>query len=192
MNQPNMPKKIIRWEKWTDPYGENLEELEWPGCFSESDYPISNMLTQQSFKDIINGEIDDGDIDGDFNDKPIDEQSQHQHGPPAFLKRPIKLIMTPMGVIPMTEYSTPGKIFNFWTCHTNFSITPEIYKTIEETDGVETLDVFTRYRVKVGVGKAFHDGSVLRDINKNISEIINAKTTIKPPTQLFNIKNKKP
>jgi hypothetical protein len=195
MNQQDVTKTII-WEKWADPYGENLEELEWPGCFSATDYPISNILTQQSFKDFVNGELENDDLDGAYNDTPIDdlgEQPQHKHGPPAFLKRPIKLVMTQMGVIPMTEYSTPGKIFNFWTGHTNFSITPEIYKIIEETDGVETLDIFTRYRIKVGVGKAFHGGSVLRNINSNISKIVNAKTTTMRPTiKPFNIKDKKP
>jgi hypothetical protein len=39
---------------------------------------------------------------------------------------------------------------------------------IETTSGVETLDIFTRYRFRIGVGKAFSDSEVMRDINNKI------------------------
>jgi hypothetical protein len=75
---------------------------------------------------------------------------------------------TPMGIIPVTENTASGKIFNFWTGHTNFNITKKITSLIEETEGVETLDIFTRYRFRIAVGKAFDDSSVMRKINDNI------------------------
>ena len=60
--------------------------------------------------------------------------------------KPIKVISTPMGLIPYNEYTSSSKIFNFWTGHTNFNISQSIASIIERCDGVEILDIFTRYR----------------------------------------------
>ena len=43
---------------------------------------------------------------------------------------------------------------------------------IEKTDGVETFDVFTRYRFRVGVGKAFSDSETMREINSRVYETL--------------------
>jgi hypothetical protein len=80
----------------------------------------------------------------------------------------IKAIATPMGIVPMNENTASSKIFNFWLGHTNFDITKTIASIIEKTDGVETLDIFTRYRFRIAVGKAFNDSDIMRDINKKI------------------------
>ena len=79
---------------------------------------------------------------------------------------------TPMGIIPMTENTASGKIFNFWVGHTNFDITKKVADMIEKTDGVETFDVFTRYRFRVGVGKAFSDSETMREINSRVYETL--------------------
>jgi len=85
-----------------------------------------------------------------------------------YQQKPVKAISTPMGIIPCTENTASGKIFNFWIGHTNFNITSIIAKTIEEIDGVETLDIFTRYRFRVGIGKAFNESKVKEDINYTV------------------------
>jgi hypothetical protein len=78
------------------------------------------------------------------------------------------IIATPFGIIPITESTSSSKIFNFWTGHTNFSITRKVSNIIEHTEGVETLSVFTRYRFRISVGKAFKDSDVMTKINNNI------------------------
>lgn len=85
---------------------------------------------------------------------------------------PVRVMATPMGIIPITENTASSKIFNFWLGHTNFNITKKIAQTIEDIDGVETLDVFTRYRFRIGVGKAFSDSDVMRNINKQLYDIL--------------------
>ena len=85
---------------------------------------------------------------------------------------PIKVMATPMGIIPVNENTASGKIFNFWVGHTNFNITKHLAGVIENIDGVETLDIFTRYRFRVGIGKAFIDSDVMRDINSKVYEIL--------------------
>lgn len=60
--------------------------------------------------------------------------------------------------------------FNLFEFHTNFSITEQTLKTIEETVGVESLQQFTKYRGVVSVGKLFDDVLVREDIRKKITE----------------------
>lgn len=76
----------------------------------------------------------------------------------------INAIATNMGIIPYNEYTDCSKIFNFWVGHTNFDLTKKIVDIIEATEGVETLDIFTRYRFRVAFGKAFSDREVMANI----------------------------
>jgi hypothetical protein len=80
----------------------------------------------------------------------------------------IRVIASPMGIIPYNEYSAPGKLFNFWVGHTNFNITSDIITVIEKTTGVEILDIFSRYRFRIAVGKCFNDSDIKKEIMDNI------------------------
>jgi hypothetical protein len=75
-----------------------------------------------------------------------------------------------MGLIPYNEYTASGKIFNFWTGHTNFNITKNVARVIETTNGIETLDIFTRYRFRIGIGKAFEDRTIMKSIEDRIND----------------------
>lgn len=147
-------KNIIAWEKWIDPYGENIDDFE-PGCLKN--------VQPNGLDDIELGDDGVEEWKGPQNTNEIQNQ----------LKKPIKLLFTPMGIIPMTEDTTPSKVFNFWIGHTNFTINNKIAKLISKTDGVETLDIFTRYRFRVGIGKVFNAGYVRKDINEKLNELLN-------------------
>ena len=82
--------------------------------------------------------------------------------------KPTKVIVTPMGLVPYTENTDSSKIFKFWVGHANFDITHDIVFIIEQTEGVETLDVYTRYRFRISVGKSFNDRDIMSNINSNI------------------------
>lgn len=86
----------------------------------------------------------------------------------------INAISTRMGIIPYNEYTDCTKIFNFWIGHTNFSITQNIAEKLQNIIGVETLDIFTRYRFRVSFGKAFNE----RDIINSINDLIKLEVTI--------------
>lgn len=86
--------------------------------------------------------------------------------------RPIKAIATPMGIIPYNELTSPAKLFNFWVGHTNFNITKNVGTIIERTPGVEILDIFTRYRFRIGIGKCFSDSETMKRINDRLYESI--------------------
>lgn len=104
--------------------------------------------------------LDDSETDG--------EEDDYSDEPPS--NKPIRAIATPMGLIPYNENTASSKIFNFWVGHTNFSITQEIGSILESLDGVETLDIFTRYRFRISIGKAFDPPKVMKKINDTIYE----------------------
>jgi hypothetical protein len=95
--------------------------------------------------------------------KTIDDEDES-----LLQKRSIKVIASPMGLIPYNEHTASGKIFNFWLGHTNFDITINVSKIIENTDGVEALDIFTRYRFRVAIGKCFGASETMVRIQENI------------------------
>lgn len=131
---------LIKWEKWVDPFGRDIDEAKWV--------------------DYNNDIIDIADIDEDDRDampKPIIKSNA-----------PIKVIASPLGLIPYNEHTASGKIFNFWIGHTNFNISSKIKDLIEECNGVEILDIFTRYRFRIAIGKCFNDSETMSIINDTI------------------------
>jgi hypothetical protein len=128
----------IIWEKWTDPFGEDIEEAQW------NDY---------------------GDEDGEISDQQEILKN----------KKMVKVISSPMGLIPYNEHTSSAKIFNFWVGHTNFNLSKGIASEIEKCNGVEILDIFTRYRFRVAVGKCFNDSDVMSEIKSLICAFLNVE-----------------
>lgn len=137
----------IVWEKWRDPFL----------GYDENEIDIENTHTTNFLND-----IDDEQEDEIFEDED----------PMRPAEKPVRIIYTPMGIIPYNEYTASSKIFNFWVGHTPFSITKAIAYIIENTEGVETLDIFTRYRFRIAIGKVFKETEVMQDINKNINSFL--------------------
>lgn len=143
---------LIKWEKWIDPFGRDVDEAKW------TDY--NNDIVD--INNIINSHQDEDDEEND------DIKSQHI---PA--NNPIKVIASPLGLIPYNEHTASGKIFNFWLGHTNFNISKSIKDIIEKCDGVEILDVFTRYRFRIAIGKCFNDSETMSLINDTVYSFLN-------------------
>ena len=138
-------ENIIIWQKWSDPFGGDDDDL---------DQAFDDQISEEPFED-----------EEDNEDQQVMSKS-------LFKKQSVKVIATPMGIIPMNDNTASGKIFNFWVGHTNFDITKKIAQIIESIAGVETLDIFTRYRFRVAIGKAFNDSEVMRDINDKIYTVL--------------------
>jgi hypothetical protein len=137
-------QNMIIWQKWQDPFGEQEDDLE-------------------------KIEYDDKFYDDENNDLGVEELIKSD----IVNRKQIKVIATPMGIIPINENTASGKIFNFWIGHTNFDITKKIFEIIEKIDGVETLDLFTRYRFRISVGKAFTDSFVMQSIQELVYDYLN-------------------
>jgi len=130
----------IIWQKWKDPFGEKDDDI-------DIDEEYSNFFDEEN------------------EDEYLDQKSKVDE---LLNNKQIKVIATPMGIVPINENTASGKIFNFWVGHTNFNVTKHIFKILENTDGIETLDVFTRYRFRIGIGKAFNDSAVMKNIQESI------------------------
>ena len=76
----------------------------------------------------------------------------------------IRSIMTPFGVLPLTEQTMASKSFKIWVGHSNFKLTETFYKIIGEHPGIETLDILTPYRFRIAVGKMFIDRDVIASV----------------------------
>lgn len=70
------------------------------------------------------------------------------------LEQPEKMMQTPFGIITAINNKFADREFDFWVLHTNFNITNKIASFINQTDGVETLEVYTRYRARIGFPKS--------------------------------------
>ena len=140
---------MIIWEKWRDPFGENDDDI-------NLDNNIENFIDDNEYDPYDTEEKDPQEL--------LDKNK--------ILAKQIRVIATPMGVIPVNDNTASGKIFNFWIGHTNFSITKGVFNVIEQNDGVETLDVFTRYRFRIGIGKAFNSTEVKQNIQDSVYDYI--------------------
>ena len=113
------------------------------------------------------------------------EAGHAQRGPPArdqeagdagrsISFNPIRIVSTPQGFVSLTEHSFASKHFDFWTLHYNHDITKEIAEEIEKCEGVETINIMTRYRARIGFNRPLIQSGAfnLTKIRKNIEKKI--------------------
>lgn len=134
-------KKIV-WRKWSDP----LAPLVKTYTPEEDDDDPGFHDARQSFGLKV-------------QDKPEKPPKRGQLGP---------AVLGPHGIIPLRESNLPSTLFNFWMGDTNFDVTHHVKNDIASVPGVETIDVFTRYRFRIGVGRAFRSDEVLREIERTL------------------------
>ena len=58
--------------------------------------------------------------------------------------------------------------FDCWIGHTNFNLKNSIKNKLNEVDGIEVLNIISRYRFFIGIGKMFKFTEVRKDIEKTI------------------------
>lgn len=143
---------IILWQKWTNPY--------------ESPHEEGSLLEDLQEKDLE----DNWDSYQDIPEEASEEYEQSEESSEIVYRKNTKAIITPMGIIPMDETTACTKIFKFWIGHTNFNISEKINNLIENVNGVEILDIFTRYRFRIAIGQAFKDREVMQAIQEKIYE----------------------
>ena len=148
-----MKKEIIVWQKYENVFEKMEEKL-----YGEDKESLNDM---------------DSDFEDDFDD---DEGFDDGYGPegmkPPGGKTPF-IFTGDNAAIPVSEYFPSGKIYNFWIGYSRTPITDEIVDLIDNTDGVETFERFTRYRMRVSVAKLFKPSEVLPVIGKKIKGHIN-------------------
>ena len=126
------------------PSGYDVYWEKWIDAFEEVDEELASEITE---------------IEEALNSEELIEQEQLFQSVSH-----IKSIVTPFGVLPLTEYTMASKYFKFWVGHSNFKLTEIFYKIIGQHPGIETLDILTPYRFRIAVGKLFVDRDVMTSV----------------------------
>ena len=136
MSTPPLPSgNDVYWEKWMDAFEATEEES-----------PSPTLGEEEGYLDI------DLELDKEYEDEEVEQ----------FV--PVKGVMTPYGMLPITDDTLASRKFKFWVGHSNFRLTEDYYNVIGPTEGVETLDILTPYRFRIGVGKMFVDRTVMNSV----------------------------
>lgn len=126
---------------------------------------MNPLIIWEKWKDPFGS--DEEQSDDSWSDQKENENEDEESGLKIDVKSS-RVMVTPMGLIPYSENTDASKIFKFWVAHTNFTISHKIVSIIEKTEGVETLDIYTRYRFRISVGKGFNDRDIMAAINKTL------------------------
>jgi hypothetical protein len=144
----NNKERVIIWQAYSHPYSTN-SELEFPG-FDGYKPPEDEPIPYE-----------DGDVRlFDFDE--MMEESQSRRGQPK------RVLFTPFGVLPLSDYNDIAKLFNFWIGHTNFYLSQKILSAIATSDGVEALTPISPYRFRLAIGKAFDSIEVKTNIQNKL------------------------
>ena len=142
-NSFNYPQDYeVYWEKWVDVYQEEIDE-------------IDQALSE--FEDLQDLEYD--------IDPEMMEKLESMANMPS-----IKTIMTPFGMMPLTEQSLASNHFKFWVSHTNFKLLKKHSKIIGSVEGIESVDILTPYRFRISVAKLFVDRDAMAKVRKVLLE----------------------
>tara|TARA_Y100000401_G_C8308175_1_gene218171 strand:- start:753 stop:1193 length:441 start_codon:yes stop_codon:yes gene_type:complete len=142
-NSFNYPQEYeVYWEKWVDVYQEEIDE-------------IDQALSE--FEDLQDLEYD--------IDPEMMEKLESMANMPS-----IKTIMTPFGMMPLTEQSLASNHFKFWVGHTNFKLLKKHSKIIGSVEGIESVDILTPYRFRISVAKLFVDRDAMAKVRKVLLE----------------------
>ena len=167
-------QRRIGWEKWVDPYGTDIHDAEWPGAIGTQDTDLlinarlAGCETPYEVEDYVKEHAD------------LDFAEIHRTRQEQARKANIRMITTPMGIIPLTENSNASKIFNFWVAHTNFRLTQDTCHIIDHTPGVESFCIYTPYRWRISIGKAFDTAEVKVLVANNLSALPANEGEFKP------------
>jgi len=128
-------------------------------------------------EDVIEQEI----VENFYEENYEEEDPQISEDALLFLEKIPHLVSTPMGMYQLHDKMNVMNQFECWMGYTNFDITHSIRDKIEKVEGVELLNVTSRYRFFLGIGKLFNfsdvrlaieDTLMLDDITKEAVNII--------------------
>jgi hypothetical protein len=81
------------------------------------------------------------------------------------------LLQTPFGLFNIDDKLNPFRRLEFWEASTNFDITNKVKILIETTPGIEILNILTRYRFLVAIGRAFDFRTVRLELQQRVCGI---------------------
>jgi len=107
--------------------------------------------------------------DLDLDDDELDDFDEEELQ--SFAK-PVQTILTPFGILPLTEQTLASTHFKFWVGHSNFKLLDSYYESIEMCAGVESVDILTPYRFRIAIGKLFKDRDVMGSVRDTLVGLV--------------------
>ena len=145
MNQKEKIDKNTQmvWEAYVDPLHSNLEK-----------FPSIILDHRQ---EIQMEEEEEGEL-----------EQEDTFPAPIFAPRPTGILNTKFGLLSIMDHTMACNAFDVWILHTKFDINEEAANLIEKCPGVETLEILTRYRCKIGfnISGLFNNTEVKKNIEK--------------------------
>jgi hypothetical protein len=80
-----------------------------------------------------------------------------------------------VGFVPLDEGKSLSSAFNWWVGNSNFNVTKTIHNIIKKVEGVERLNILSRYRFMLAVGQVFDAEEVKREVQRQLYEYRNNK-----------------
>jgi len=144
----------VYWEKWIDAFEEEIEE--------EVQIDEEGSIEEEM-----------SDYEDQIMSEGIFKQSMSH----------IRSIITPFGVLPITEKTMASRYFKLWVGHANFKLTEDFYTVIGQSEGVEALDILTPYRFRIAIGKMFVDRKVMKAVRDQMVSYIGGNVEDDKQTQ---------
>jgi hypothetical protein len=142
-------------------------------------------IVWEAWVDPYHGNANDFGIDSSINQQPTNDLFSEENSDTVFGIEPKKIIGTPYGLLSVTEDTLVSSKFEFWVLHTNFDITKDFIQKLEQIPGIETIETFTRYRLRVGFPKTpFFNTS---DTKYKVSKLIDSLNEESLNTCLINL-----
>jgi len=133
--------KKIAWESWNQVEEDMVTQLK------KQEAALGKLLSQGDIEPLEPGQEDDG----DFSVKTT--------------------VLTPFGEYDADSFFRPSKRWSCWVGYTNFRITPEDYRTLnEDIEGIESLIVFGPYTFCIGIAKLFETQDVKQEVITRLCE----------------------
>ena len=117
-------------------------------------------------EDVIEQEM----VENFFAQFETEEEFEEAQDALSFLEKIPSLVTTPMGMYQLHDKMNIMTQFDCWRGYTNFDITTSVQDALESVDGVELLEVMSRYRFFLGVGKLFNFSDVRRDVEEQLCD----------------------
>lgn len=122
-----------------------------------------NKIVWQPWRDPLLSNFEEMEWPGAMEDEDGDTIPIHTSE-----KQPV--MHTAFGMLSVLDESMASKHFEFWMMHTNFGLTKKVVSLISQIPGIETLEVYTRYRARIGFTTS--GLFVTRDVMASVKDLI--------------------
>ena len=117
-------------------------------------------------EDVVEQEM----VENFFAQFETEEELEEAQDALSFLEKIPSLVTTPMGMYQLHDKMNIMNQFDCWMGYTNFDITTSVQEVLESVEGVELLEVMSRYRFFLGVGKLFDFSDVRVEIEEALCD----------------------